>query len=63
MMVVPRREVICLDSQIEKINRRRRTCNLVVGRSQTASQEGFASPPPPRPSPQLPTLPALVVPR
>lgn len=35
MIDVPRRGIICLDSQIEKINHFRPTFNFIVGRFQT----------------------------
>lgn len=41
MMDVPRREIICLDSQIEKINHLRPTSNFITGRFQTVLSGGI----------------------
>ena len=41
MMDVPRREIVCLDSQIEKINHLRPTFNFIMGRFQTVLSGGI----------------------
>lgn len=41
MIDVLRREIICLDSQIEKINHLKPTFNVIMGRFQTVLSEGI----------------------
>lgn len=41
MIDVPRKEIICLDSQIEKINHLKPTFNVIMGRFQTVLSEGI----------------------
>ena len=41
MIDVPRREIVCLDSQIEKINHLEPTFNVIMGRFQTVLSRGI----------------------
>ena len=41
MIDVPRREIVCLDSQIEKINHLGPTFNSIMGRFQTVLSRGI----------------------
>ena len=41
MIDVPRREIVCLDSQIEKINHLGPTFNFIMGRFQTVLSRGI----------------------
>lgn len=57
MIDVPRREIICLESQIEKINHLRPTFNFIMGRFQRVLSGGIPAesfPPPKSISQQLP---------
>lgn len=53
MIDVPRREIICLDSQIEKINHLRPTFNFIMGRFQRVLSGGIPAESPPSPSPEV----------